>query len=201
MTHQDWQGPDMSMQSEPMEKGRRRNLPARFLRNRSGSTAIEFMLLSIPFALLVFAILETCISFAGQQVMANITDDIAREIRTGQLRPGADLTEAALKQRICDRLDIIVSPTTCPDALEVDLREFPTFAAAAAVRIQLIDGDIDTTNFYPPTPGRSMSINMLRVFYRWPVITDFMSKLISNLKDGKTLHFATATWKNEPFDD
>ena len=34
-----------------------------------------------------------------------------------------------------------------------------------------------------------MSKNMLRVFYKWPVITDFMSKLMSNLKDGKTLHF------------
>ncbi len=46
-----------------------------------------------------------------------------------------------------------------------------------------------------------MSKNMLRVFYKWPVITDFMSKLVSNLKDGKTLHFATVTWQNEPFDD
>lgn len=199
MTHQDRQGPEMSMQSESRKKGRRRGLLALFLRNRSGSTAIEFTLLSIPFALLVFAILETCISFASQQVMANITDDIAREIRTGQLKPGPQLTEAALKQRICDRLDIIVAED-CP-GLEVDLREFPTFAAAAAVRIQLVDGDIDTTNFYPPTPGKSMSINMLRVFYRWPVITDFMSKLMSNLNDGKTLHFATVTWKNEPFDD
>ena len=42
---------------------------------------------------------------------------------------------------------------------------------------------------------------MLRVFYRWPVITDFMSKAMSNLKGGKTLHFATVTWQNEPFDD
>ena len=42
---------------------------------------------------------------------------------------------------------------------------------------------------------------MLRVFYRWPVMTDFMSKSMSNLKGGKTLHFASVTWQNEPFDD
>ena len=42
---------------------------------------------------------------------------------------------------------------------------------------------------------------MLRVFYKWPVITDFMSKLVSNIQGGKTLHIATATWQNEPFDD
>ena len=62
-----------------------RVLQALLAATASGSTAIEFTLLSIPFAVLVFAILESCISFAGQQVMANVTDDIARQLRTGQL--------------------------------------------------------------------------------------------------------------------
>lgn len=192
----------MSMQSEPIEKERRRSFFARFLGNRSGSTAVEFTLLSIPFAALVFAILETCIAFAGQQLMANATDDIAREIRTGQLKPGSDLSETALKTKICDRLKIIVSAADCPEAIEVDLQKYDTFALAAAVRIKLASGDIDTTGFYPPDPGPSMSINMLRVFYRWPVITNFMSMLDgSNIQGRKTLHFATVTWQNEPFDD
>lgn len=192
----------MSKQSEPTETGRRRGLLQRFLRNQGGSTAIEFTMLAIPFAVLVFAILETCISFAGQQLMSNVTDDVARQIRTGQLRP-ADLTEESLKGMICDGLQIIVAEG-CP-GLEVDLREFPTFAAAAAVRINLTvdtngEKDLDTSDF-DVDPGLAMSKNMLRVFYKWPVITDFMSKLVSNIKGGKTLHFATATWQNEPFDD
>ena len=182
------------------EKRRRRRLLAPFLRDRNGSTAVEFTLLAIPFAVMVFAILETCISFAGQQLLANITDDLAREIRTGQLRPD-EISKESLKTMICDRLDIIVSAETCPASLEVDLREFATFADAAAVRIKLTsDRDLDSSGF-DVDPGPSMSINMLRVFYKWPVITDFMSKLVSNLKDGKRLHFATVTWQNEPFDD
>lgn len=189
----------MSMHSGPIEKGRRRGFLARFARNRSGSTAVEFTLLSIPFAVLVFAILESCISFAGQQVMSNVTDDIARQIRTGQLKPGPALTEATLKEMICDRLEIVVAEG-CP-GLEVDLQEYDTFAEAAAVRIKLTsDRDLDTADF-EVDPGLSMSKNMLRVFYKWPVITDFMSKLVSNIKGGKTLHFATVTWQNEPFDD
>ena len=67
-------------------KARRPRFFARFLRDRRGSTAMEFAMLAVPFALLVFAILESCISFAGQEVMANITDDVARQLRTGQLR-------------------------------------------------------------------------------------------------------------------
>jgi Flp pilus assembly protein TadG len=191
------QGPDMSMKPGH-NRTRRRGALAPFLRNRSGSTAIEFTLLSIPFAILVFAILESCISFAGQQLMSNITDDVARQIRTGQLRP-ADINKESLEGLICERLEIIVAKD-CP-GLEVDLREFASFADAAAVRIKITaDKDLDTSDFVID-PGPSMSKNMLRVFYKWPVITDFMSKLISNLKDGKTLHFATVTWQNEPFDD
>jgi hypothetical protein len=72
------------------------------------------------------------------------------------------------------------------------------------VRIKTVgtgnDRDLDTSGF-AVTPGPSMTKNMLRVFYKWPVMTDFMRKSMSNLKDGKTLHFATVTWQNEPFDD
>jgi len=186
-----------SVEAEPGAPDRRRRW-LRFGRDRRGSVAIEFGVLAIPFSLLVFAILESCISFAGQQLLANATDNVARQLRTGQLKAG-DVTEASLKTRICSDISILVA-SGCPE-LVVDLREFPTFQAAAAVRITLTaDRDIDTTGF-AVTPGPSMSKNMLRVFYRWPVITDFMRKSMSNLKGGKTLHFATATWQNEPFDD
>jgi Flp pilus assembly protein TadG len=192
---------DTTQTTEPSRHGLRRRLRAganRFWRDREGSTAIEFTALAIPFAMLVFAILESCISFAAQEVLTNATDDIARQLRTGQLR-AAEVTETSLKKAICDRLDIVVAQG-CPD-LVVDLREFPTFAAAAAVKVKLTsDKDIDTTGF-AVTPGKSMTKNMLRVFYKWPVITDFMRKAMSNLKDNKTLHFATVTWQNEPFDD
>jgi len=169
-----------------------------FLRNRRGSTAIEFVALALPFSMLVFAILESCLSFAGQQVLANATDDVARQLRTGQKR-ASEINEAELRRLICDRLDIIVAEN-CP-GLEVDLRQYLTFAKAAEQKIKLTaDRDIDTTGF-AVSPGLSGTKNMLRVFYRWPVITDFMRSSMSNLKDGKTLQFASATWQNEPFDD
>jgi Flp pilus assembly protein TadG len=186
--------------TEPAASNALRRLPrflGRFARNREGSTAIEFTMLAIPFAMLVFAILESCISFAAQEVMANATDDIARQIRTGQLR-GADTTK--LEEMICSRLSVVVTQN-CPNSLFVDLQNFQTFAEAAKIRIKFTSaGDLDTSGFVVE-PGGTMSKNMLRVFYKWPVITDFMRSAISNLPDGKTLHFATTTWQNEPFDE
>lgn len=172
----------------------------RFARNGEGSVAIEFAALALPFALLVFAILESCISFASQQVLMNTTDDVARLFRTGQLRP-ADIEKDKdlVRNLICDRLEVVVTDS-CPGLL-VDLKPHATYAQAAAVRIKFTpDNDIDDSEF-SIAPGKSESINQLRVFYKWPVMTDFLRKSMSNLKDGKTMHFATVTWKNEPFND
>jgi len=175
----------------------RRSFLARFLCDRHGN-ALEFAALALPFSFLIFAILESCISFAGQEVMTNATEDIARKFRTGQIR-ATDVDEVSLKKMICDELDIIVAKD-CP-GLIVDLREFNSFAAAAAVKIKFTSAkDLDTTGF-AVDPGEAMSKNMLRVFYKWPVMTDFMRKMMSNLPDGKTLLFATVTWQNEAFDD
>jgi len=33
------------------------------------------------------------------------------------------------------------------------------------------------------------------------VMIDFMARSMANLNDGNTLHFASITWQNEPFDD
>ena len=182
---------------------RRATLTRRFLGDRRGSTAIEFAMLALPFALLVFAILESCISFAGQEVMANITDDVARQVRTGQLKP-ADLTGTKLRDLICGRLEIMVAKT-CPGLL-VDLREYATFADAATASFKIVNGEIVLTQGanamdFAVTPGLAETKNMLRVFYKWPVMTDFMAKSMANLNGGNTLHFASVTWQNEPFDD
>lgn len=184
------------------KQGSRKLTPARlvsrFFRDRGGVAAIEFAALAIPFFLLLFAILESTISFTAQQIMTNATHDIARQFRTGELKP-SDMKQDTLHDLLCERMSLLVS-AGCPE-LEVDLRAYDTFEEAARVRIKYTaSGDIDTTGFRVE-PGYSTSKNMLRVFYRWPVMIDMMRKSMSNLPDNKTLLFATATWQNEPFDD
>jgi Flp pilus assembly protein TadG len=183
------------------ERGALRRLSRRFLGARRGSVAIEFSLLVVPFSLLLFAILESCISFAGSQLLANAADDVARQLRTGQIK-ASTLSQAQLRTMICDRIDIIVA-SGCP-GLKVDLRQYNTFKQAADMKIVYSGSGSDkvlASSNFGFDPGPSMSKNMLRVFYEWPVMTDFMRKAMSSLKGGKTLHFATVTWQNEPFDD
>jgi Flp pilus assembly protein TadG len=206
--HQDRQ--ERNMSKDPRSENTNGNtwrtrFSCRFLRDRRGSTAIEFAMLALPFALLVFAILESCLSFAGQEVMSNAADDVARQLRTGQLKKAA-VNETMLKQKICASMEMIVSQD-CPTVLQVDLRAYDTFADAAAAGFKITGGTIVLTGTGTGSaslvvdPGLSETKNMLRVFYKWPVMTDLMATVMSNMGTGYTLHFASVTWQNEPFDD
>lgn len=174
----------------------------RFGKDKSGGTAVEFAVLAIPFILLVFAIMESAISFAAQQAVANATDDVARQLRTGQIK--RSISETDLRQRICDDMSVMVQ-AGCP-GMVFDLRQFSTFAEAANYRFRINNGALQLMNGNAPDnrrydPGASTTKNMLRVFYEWPLITDIMRKRLASLSDGNTLLTATAIWQNEPFDD
>lgn len=200
----------MEHTSNGCETGGERRRPgflAKFRRDTKGSVAIEFSMLILPFALLTFAILESCISFAAQTVLTNAADDVARQFRTGQLRaPNTAAEQEELRKtvttQICGRLEVIVSKGC--DGLLIDLRTFENFSDAAQYgfviekdKVVLTPGNITEPDF-AIAPGPTMSRNMLRVFYKWPVVTDFMSRYMANI-DGKTLHFASFVWQNEPF--
>ncbi|EKF19465.1 TadE/TadG family type IV pilus assembly protein [Nitratireductor pacificus] len=169
----------------------KRRLLQRFVKNREGATAVEFALLALPFLILIFAILEACIAFAAQQLVANATDDVARQFRTGREQAGPTFNETKLRQMVCQRMTILVS-STCP-GLSVDLRQFDTFEDAAKATVSFNpDGSIKTK----VDLGPALSKNMLRVYYRWPVITNLLAE---TLPDGKLMLFSSATWQNEPF--
>ncbi len=60
------------------------------------------------------------------------------------------------------------------------------------------NGQVDPRGFVVD-PGGAAAKNMLRVFYKWPVMTDLMAKSMANLNGGATLHFASVTWQNEAY--
>lgn len=186
---------DSAESSARQEKIRGKGLFSRFKKDKSGSVAIEFSMLAIPFAMLVFAIIEVCVSFTEQQVMANVTDDVARQMRTGQMKT-ADATPAAVRAKICNALQFM-APSGCP-GLEIDLKEYPNYAAVPTTIPYTGTGDINTSGFTTVLGGAS-TINHLRVFYRWPVITDLMSSYLSSLPGKKMLLYSSSTWRVEPY--
>lgn len=184
--------------------GPRKGRLRRFLfKDSRGSVAIEVAMLIIPFSMLTFAILESCVSFAASQLLANATDNVARQLRTGNgVFKQATLTHKIVEDELCRQIQIIVS-AGCP-GLKFDLREVANFQAAANLTIVFENSgqerELSATNF-TFAPGKSMTKNTLRVFYEWPVITNFISSSLANMKGGKILHYSSVTWQNEPFTD
>lgn len=177
------------------KRAEKRSLISRFKRNKEGATAIEFAMLILPFSMITFAILETAVSFTAQEIISNSVDKLSRQVRTGQITAG-DLTQAEFRDLICQDLEVLVSDG-CPE-LEFDLKSYARFKDVPTSIPMVTKTELDTTGFTYALGGSS-TINHLRVFYRWPIITDIMKGSLSTLDDSKTLLYASATWQNEPF--
>ena len=167
----------------------------RFFVDARGVTAIEFAALAFPFMLMLFVILESCISFAGSQVLANAADDIARRMRTGLERT---MDKEKLRTLVCDQIKIIVA-NDCP-GLYADLRTFTTFDEALKIKKYMLTEDL-VDNDFDAQLGGPQTINMLRLYYKWPLITDNISTVLQNGKEHSTVHFAAVIWQNEPFNN
>ncbi|WP_188823302.1 TadE/TadG family type IV pilus assembly protein [Brucella endophytica] len=167
----------------------------RFRRDRKGTTAIEFSFLILPFLLLLFSIIEVCVSFMGQQLLSNAVDRAARQLRTGELR-AADVQGTKLRDLICDQIEILI-PSGCP-GLSVNLQSYQTFVSVPKSGIVNAAGQLSLGNRVDP--GEALSINQLNALYRWPLLTDIMRRQLSAANsDGTWPLFATNTWQNEPF--
>lgn len=164
----------------------------RFLKNKEGSTAIEFALLALPFTGLVFAIIESSISFTAHQVIANAVEDVARDIRTNELVAGSDIHAI-----ICDRIEVLVAHG-CPD-LFVNLKAYGSLDdVPLTLPMNASTGDLNPAGFSIDR-GVQGEIQQLQVFYKWPYYTDYIGSKLAQLPDRKTLIFATLTWQNEQF--
>lgn len=186
---------------------RTRRLLARFRKSSDGTAAIEFALLAFPFFLLIFATIEAFIAFAGEQLLENAVDTMARQVRTGQIK---NLTEEEFRTKFCAEISLMIQCAAKEDPddqkLYLDVREFASFAAIPNY-IPKVSGDqfsdLDPTGF-DYKPGGPKSINIVRAYYRWEVMTDLVRPFITNIrKDGEMprdyLMVATAAFRNENF--
>lgn len=199
-------------QVRPLRRARR--LFAGFRRARDGTAAIEFGLLAFPFFVLVFATIEAFIAFAGEQLLENAVDSMSRKIRTGQITFGmgraTDLTETQFRTKFCNEINLMIKCAATEDPknkkLYLDVREFASFAAIPKYIPRVnsaLFSDLDPKDF-AYNPGGPGTINIVRAYYRWEVITDLVRPFITNIrKEGEMprdyLMVATAAFRNENY--
>ncbi|MGH6977696.1 MAG: TadE/TadG family type IV pilus assembly protein [Brevundimonas sp.] len=164
-----------------------------WLRNRDGSAAIEFALIALPFFLMMFALLELGMVFVVDSVLANATFETGRLVRTGQAG-AAGMTREQFKTDLCSRMSVFSAD--CEDRLSVDVRVIPAFNEPLPDPMQ--DGETFNEGALDFNYGVAGSLVVVRVWYRQPLITTYLSKGLSRLGDGSARLMSTTAFRNEP---
>lgn len=147
----------------------------------------------LPFCLMIFAILELGIVFVTDSVLENATIETGRLIRTGQAS-AQGMTADKFKTALCSRMSVFASD--CPSRATIDVRVIPQFATTPP---DPMAGGVFSDAGLTYTNGQPKNIMLVRVWYRQPLVTTFMSQGLSRLNDGTARMTATTAFRNEPF--
>lgn len=189
------------LEAEKRRDGQPRRLK-RFIGERSGASALEFAILAPVFFGLVIAIVETFTAYLAEQVLLDANDAVARSIRMGHItfnmdRP-TDVDREEFRKIYCENLTVLLScspeEADIPSRLYIDVRSTTTF-------------DVPNTTPSPLpnhfAPGGKATKNIVRAYYRWPVLVDYLRVLTfwrgSTSSVDEQLLVATTVFKNEDY--
>jgi Flp pilus assembly protein TadG len=172
--------------------GGRRTLH-RFGGDASGTSALEFAIVAAPLLLLLLAVLQMAFVFFANFSLENAVDRAARLVRTGQAQ---SYSASDFKSKVCQEL---TAPLTC-SALQLDVRSYASFGAAASGLIQPLDADGNVKTNFSYDPGARGDVMVVRAFYPLDIgalLPDEIS--LSNMAGNDRVLVATAAFRNEPF--
>jgi Flp pilus assembly protein TadG len=165
---------------------------ARLLAARDGSAAVEFGMVALPFCMMLFAILELGLVFVTDSVLENAAIETGRLIRTGQAS-AQNMTAAQFKTSLCGRMSIFASD--CAARASVDVRVIPQFAVTPPDPMAGGTFNAGSLTYSNGNPG---DLVLVRVWYRQPLMTTFLSQGLSRMNDGAAMMTVTTAFRNEP---
>jgi len=183
----------------------------RFLRlirqDTKGTTAIEFALLGIPFAALLFGIVEISVLFFMNSTVHHAVSEVSREIRTGEFQSTGG-GAAEFKAAICSamstvgdcnnlRVDVVSSSTGEFSALVLPVSPPNCTGTPAQVEACEAADPVMPPDVYNDTAGGDVVI--VRVQYVHPLSVPNALTRLANAAGNTHVITATTAFKNEPF--
>jgi Flp pilus assembly protein TadG len=167
---------------------------SRFKKAQSGSAAIEFAIVALPFFLLLYAIFDVALIFFASTTLENGIVGAARQIRTGQAQ-AANMSEQQFRTLVCNEISMLLA---CDTRLAIDVRTFNGWGPAQNMPGAL-DQDGNLTGNMNFDPGDAGDVVVVRAFYTWPMLTPSVGTTFSNMAGGHRLLEASIAFRNEPF--
>lgn len=182
-----------SVSLEP--KRRRGGLLRRFVRGRSGATAVEFAMVAPMLFGVLFAIIETGTLYLRTTAIDAGVEEAKRLTLTGQIASSGDAVAqlGRFRTAFCDQAGWIID---C-DEVKFDVRAFKVFGTASMPN-PVVDRVFDPSGMQF-NPGQPCEIVVVRAYFEvWSVIGRMWNDA-ATLKNGNVLLGASAAFKNEPF--
>jgi Flp pilus assembly protein TadG len=174
---------------------RLRALAARMRRDGAkASAALEFGIVAPVFFILLMGIIENGVIYFAGSTLQYATDQAARYVRTGQASAGT-MSQSQFRTMICNNVSPMLA---CDGNLQIDLQSFSGYSGASYGAPTDASGNLKSSlsNYQI---GQACSVELLRVFYTWKVLTPGLSVFLTNITGGYHLLTATAAFRNEPF--
>jgi Flp pilus assembly protein TadG len=169
----------------------------RFGRAREGTAAVEFALVALPFFLLTIGMAEISMMGFAQTSLDYAVSESARQIRTGQAQMGG-LDGDDIHAQICSEVNRFMF-LDCDANLFLDVDRFNSFVDASNDEANPIEDDEFETTGFGYSPGQASDIVVVRVYYRWHVLTPMFEPIFQNVTGGERILVTTMMFRNEPY--
>jgi len=170
----------------------------RLRRNRKGSAAIEFALVAPVFFAMLFAIMETAMTFLAGQVLENGLQSSARLMFTHQAAD-TNMTQKAFTDDLCSRVSMLFDCSQLRVNVSISNEGAPITLMSPIQNGKFVD------NFNYQNPQANTGLNqtvVVSAFYQWPLIVTQLGFNLANIDrgtaNGKYLLASTAAFRVEP---
>jgi Flp pilus assembly pilin Flp len=157
-----------------------------------GSTAIEFALLSVPFAILLIGIIEVSLLLAHSSILEGSVQDAARKIRTGAVQRSQD-PEETFRTALCGHGVLL----DC-DKIQYRVYVLGRFSEAQESPPEydnegnLIDEEFDV--------GGASSIIRIQVSYMHTLMTPLVGQYFAQYPGNRRLLSSNVVLQSEPYE-
>lgn len=168
-----------------------------FAHERRGSTAVEFAVIAIPFMTLLFGVIELALMLLVSSTVDTAVQFAARNVRTGEFQTTGSVSANDFKGLVCRNMNWLEDD--CMTRLTVESQTFNNYN-------DLANSQFAATETFNPADARCWSVGapkdvvLMRVYYRWDLITPLLNDSLANSTDNKRLIVSSSAFRNEPYD-
>ena len=185
----------------------KKSLLGKLKRDNKGATAVEFAILGLPFAALLFGIIEISLVFILTTNTEHALSEVSRDIRTGEFQ-GNSGDATLLKTNICTamsglgncnklRVDVVRAATG--KFSELSLPDSPPACTGTAAAIEACEAAAPAMPADTYTITGSEDVVIVRVQYVHHLTIPSAVTGLSNSSGNTRVITATTAFRNEPF--